>query len=133
MRQGCLQQWFGDTGAIGKDDKRRERPSGMNRHNQKNQSTKSPQKNNFFVVKKASNKRDMHKYKFGVKSPRSMKLHLKIKPPTVVVEGMVKQDRDLSRLKGINYGRWPVLRAGTRKHNRETRESILCNGGNASS
>jgi hypothetical protein len=42
--------------------------------------------------------RDMHKYKFGVKSPRYMKLHLKIKPPTGVVEGMVKQDLILSRL-----------------------------------
>ncbi|KAK2362063.1 hypothetical protein QL285_087159 [Trifolium repens] len=121
MRRGCLQQWFGDTGAIGKDDKRRERPSGMNRYNQKNQSAKSPQK-------------DMHQYKFGVKSPRSMKLHLKIKSPTVVVEGMVKQDRDLSRLKGINYGRWQVLQAGTMEHKRyETCEPILCNGGNDSS
>ena len=53
----------------------RERPLRMNYYNQENQSAKSPQKNNLFLEKKASKQRDMHKYKFGVKSLRSMKLH----------------------------------------------------------
>ncbi|KAK2388898.1 hypothetical protein QL285_062535 [Trifolium repens] len=77
---------------------RKERPSGMNYCNQENQSAKSPQKNNFFLEKKASKQRDMHKYKFGVKSPCSMKLHPENKSLTGIVEGMVKQTWSYQRL-----------------------------------
>ena len=55
-RKRLLQEWFGDTGTIGEDDMRKERPSGMNYCNQENQSAKSPQKNNFFLEKKAPNR-----------------------------------------------------------------------------
>jgi hypothetical protein len=47
-------------------------------YNQKNQSTKLTQKNKFFLVKKASWRVGMHKYKFGVKTQHFMKLHRKI-------------------------------------------------------
>ena len=77
-RKWLLHEWFGDTGTIGEDDERRERPSGMNNYDQVNQSAKSSKKNKFFLRRKSAKQKDMHMYKFGVKSPRSMKLHRKI-------------------------------------------------------
>ena len=61
----------------------------MNYYNQENQSAKSPQENNFFLEESAKQK-DMHKYKFGVKSPCSMKLPPEKKSSTGIVEGMAK-------------------------------------------
>ncbi|KAK2363163.1 hypothetical protein QL285_088172 [Trifolium repens] len=102
----------------------------MNYYNQENQSAKSPQENNFFLEERIK-KRDMHEYKFGVKSPRSMKLHPKNKSSTGIVEGMVKQTWSYQIVIHIKR-RWPVLQARTKEHRRETCEPILCNGGNAS-
>ncbi|KAK2363027.1 hypothetical protein QL285_088043 [Trifolium repens] len=90
-RKWLLQKWFGDTGTIGEDDMRRERPSGMNYYNQENQSANSSQKNKSFLKRKSAKKKDMHRYKFRVKSPCSMKLHPENKSSTGIVEGMVKQ------------------------------------------
>ncbi|KAK2378832.1 hypothetical protein QL285_066698 [Trifolium repens] len=61
IRKGCLQQWFEDTWTIGKDDKRREKPSGMNNCDQVNQSAKSSQKNKFFLRTKSAKQKDMHR------------------------------------------------------------------------
>ena len=63
----------------------------MNNYDQVNQSAKSSQKNKFFLGRKSAKQKDMHRYKFGVKSPCSMKLHPENKSSTGIVEGMVKQ------------------------------------------
>ncbi|KAK2389519.1 hypothetical protein QL285_063104 [Trifolium repens] len=97
-RKGLLQEWFGDTGTIGKDDERREGPSGINNCGQVNQSAKSSQKNRFFLRRKSVKQKDMHRYKFGVKSPCSMKLHPENKSSTGIVEGMVKQTWSYQKL-----------------------------------
>ncbi|KAK2451114.1 hypothetical protein QL285_010194 [Trifolium repens] len=76
--------------------------------------------------------RNMHKYKFGVKSPHSMKLHLKIKSPTGAVEDVVKQTRLYQDCKNLMMEDGQCFKLEQRS-TKETCEPILCNGGNASS